>query len=190
MFVVKVDVDLIFFIVLIDQYVGMILVVDYFVVFGYWDILYLFGLLDWLDVRVRECVFYLWVKLWGICEWLIVVGDWLVDFVYDFVKGFIWFLEYMVVFVVNDDMVIGFIYGLYDWGFDVLIDFSVVGFDDVLFVCYFFLLFMMVCQDFGVFGVFVVEMLWVVIEGWDIFVLICILIEFVLCVFLVVLWEV
>lgn len=149
----------------VDQVVGVKVVMEYFIFFGYSDILYLVGLQDWIEVELCMCGYFD-----GLCEvdlliFLFICGDWMVDFGYFVGKEFVFCCDFIVVFVVNDLMVIGFMYGFWDFGLWVLYDVSVIGFDDIFVVVYVVLIFSMVYQDFFELGCCVVCILFVQICG-------------------------
>lgn len=135
---------------------------------GYWCIVYIVGIVDY------------GVSCWcfnGYKEVLVEVGllfdlDYVVQgqFIFGFgvfvvCELFLWLILFMVIFVVNDDMVVGVMWVVNECGLKVLCDLLVCGFDDILLVIQLWLLLIIVCQFSCEMGKFVIEQLMEVLCG-------------------------
>lgn len=131
----------------IDNEGGVCVMVCYFVDVGYWQIVFIIGFDGNFDVVQCEYGYCIVMVefVFGVLV-CVIVGEFIEELGYCvgcelLVIG----VCLQVVFVGNDMMVIGCFYVFQEVGFEVLCDIVLVGFDDILIVCYVILLLIMVC---------------------------------------------
>lgn len=151
----------------IDDYVGVMVMICYLLDVGYCCIVFIFGL-DF-NFDVCEC-------LCGFCDVLVVFGGGVegIELFGDFdeVFGYCVGQELLVVgvlfdvvFVVNDMMVLGCLYVFMQVGVCVLVDVVLVGFDDILLVCFVYLLLIIMQVSIVEFGDWVMMCLMQLMDG-------------------------
>lgn len=158
------------FSVYIDNVVVVCVVMEYLYGLGYEWIVVVGGLFD--NFLYQQWLEGVWVvgKVWGcLCQLSIVLGDFFVEFGYVVVIVLLdGMFVLIVVFCFSDQMVLGVLVVCCDWGICILDEFFIVGFDDLVFLCYFILLLMIVWQLMCEIGECVVNLLFVIIEQVDV----------------------